>query len=148
MLYQQLTELERTIKARKAKLRPTILKTLLEEGVTPERSKSRGREIRYSEHGLNLKEVVKGGKEPQDKPFRALLLEREVPIEEAYTRTVVYKYNPTKVEHLVEIGVLTVADVKDLCVSKSELRVSLTKWAKEALAEGTKTTEETVEDST
>ena len=131
LLYALLTHLERVIRKRKNALKPPLTEITHAEGVP----KGKGFELPYAS-GIKSRVTVRRDKLPPEKKLRALLIERGIELDEAFTVKTSFEVSPDKLDKLVSTGRLSAEEVESLKGSSLSLRVNVPKRQKEVIAKG------------
>ena len=85
--------------------------------------------------GCTIEKQKRQGKEPEREKMLALIKKRELQPTEVYDEVKQFVYNPSKTNHLVEIGKLSEEEITALCSVKFALLVKASADAKTLLEE-------------
>lgn len=108
-LWKVCDRLEDAIKGRKESLRIALLEWAEKNGHPTDKGGSV-----YTDETFTITREKREGKMPEDKPFRALLKEKGIPLTEAYDEVKELTYSPSKVKYLIDTGKLTEVEVNNL----------------------------------
>lgn len=108
-IWKALDQLEDAIKGRKEALRQSLLAWAAKHGAPTDK----GGQV-YTDETFTVTREKRGGKMPEDKPFRELLKKKEIPLTEAFDEVKALVYSPSKVKYLIDTGKLTEAEVEGL----------------------------------
>jgi hypothetical protein len=128
VLYKVLDTVEKKAKERKSTLRAQLLEWATVHGeLTP-----KGHRIGKAE-GHKIQNEHRQATEPNAEGIKDLLKDKGVDIMDAFDEVKTLSMNPSKVKHLVEIGVLEQAEVDELRSVTHALKVTLSKPLNESL---------------
>jgi myosin heavy subunit len=129
LVHALLKFLEDQVKSRQKVIKDPLISIAESQGSSTESGKSKQLEV----DGSKVTCEYRTSSLPEEKAFRVLLAQKNIPLEEAFTEVKTLQMDPSKIEYLVQTGKVTEQEVSALKSQTKALRIYPSKALEETI---------------